>query len=460
MGSRGIEAETVRQLKPLQEVVVHLELAIEALALVLIQVIVENVVRVHHAIRCIVVTWRIERIAQIFQFGDRDITRSLHDSIIHVLEALTSLDEVVLLISVVHRRTECQVVDLMRTTGREGVLSVTVGVSRNDTVILQLRERYEVVALFSSAIERHTVRIAEASVEEVLHVVLNRQIRFDLLRVIVYSTILQGRAIEAGTPRTVLVVSLVTVPTHTEVVLHLRQTHHLLPLQTTVIFDTETFSLLLTTLGSDQDNTIGSTATIKSGSSSTFQDGHALHVVRVHSVSTVTEVITTVQTIAAVNCRVVHGYTINNIERLVGSAQRTDTTDDNRVRRTRVASSRGNLHTSHLTLEARHHVCSTCCSNLVAVNGCSRITQCLCRAFDTHGGHNHLVEGCGIALQEYTHAVLGRHRLRLIAEIRNRDLVLALRQSQREATIYVCQHTSTCSFYLDGSADDGLTVFL
>ena len=422
--------------------------------------VVQNIVWVHHAIRCIVVTWRVEDIVLVFQLNDSDVARSLHDSVIHVLKALTGLHELVLLISIVQRRTECQVLHLVRTTSWECIFLIAVSTGGDDTIVADLRERYKVVTLVSCTIERYTVRVTETSIEEVLHIVLDRQIRLDLLRVVIYSTILQYRTIETWTPRTILIVSLVTVPTHTEVVLHLRQAHHALPLQTTVILNTEALLLLLTSLGSNQDHTIGSTATIEGCSGSTLQDGHVLHVVRVHSVSTVTEVITAVQTVVTENCRVIQGHTINNIQRLVSTTQWADTTNNNWVRRTWVTCSRSNSNTGYLTLQAWHHVCSTGSSNLFTVNGSCWITQSLSRTLDTQGSYNHLVEGLGVALQEYAHAVLGSNSLRQITEITDLQLLAVSRQSNVETTIHVSQHTSTCTNHLNGSTDDGLSVFL
>ena len=126
----------------------------------------------------------------------------------------------------------------MRATCREGILLVAVGISRNDTIVANLRERYEIVALVSSTVERNTVRIAETCIEEVPHVVLNSLVRLDLLRIVVNGTVLQRRTVELRTPGTVLVVGLVSVPTHTEIILHLGQTHDAFPLQTAVILNT------------------------------------------------------------------------------------------------------------------------------------------------------------------------------------------------------------------------------
>ena len=216
----------------------------------------------------------------------------------------------------------------MTTTCRESVLLVAVGLGRYDTIIVNLRQRNEVVAGIGSTVERYAVVITETGIVEVLQVVLDGYIRLDLLAAVVLSTPAQGRTIESWTPRTVLVVGLITVPTHTELVLHLWQAHYLLPLQTAVILYANTFLLLLTALGGDYDYTVGSTATIKCGSSSTLQDGHRLNIVGVNSVSTVTEVVSVIER-GTGNSVVKHRYTVNYVQWLVATANRAETTDYN-----------------------------------------------------------------------------------------------------------------------------------
>ena len=207
----------------------------------------------------------------------------------------------------------------MRTTCRECVSLVAVGIGRNDTVILHLRERNKEVAGISCTVERQAVGVAETGAEEVLHVVLDGHIGLDLLGVVVNSTIPECGTVESRTPGTVLIISLVTVPTHTKFVLHLGQAHYLLPLQATVVLDTQTFSLLLSTLGSNHNYTIGSAATIESGSGSTLKNGHTLHIIRVHHIGTVTKVVAVVKAITTDDGSIVQRHTVHYIERLVGT---------------------------------------------------------------------------------------------------------------------------------------------
>ena len=218
----------------------------------------------------------------------------------------------------------------MAATSRHSVLGAGVGVGGDNTIILDVRQRHEVGALVGSTVERKAVVVAETGLEEVADVVLDGNIRLQVLRVVVNPTVELLRTVEGGTPRTVLNLGLVAIPTHTELVLHLRQAENRLPLQTTVVLNTDAL-LLRALLGGDQDDTCTSTATIQSGSGSAFQHCHRLDIIGVDCVSTVTKVETTVQTVATESSSIVQGHTINNIQRLVATRERTDATDNNRL---------------------------------------------------------------------------------------------------------------------------------
>ena len=192
---------------------------------------------------------------------------------------------------------------------------------------------------------------------------------------------------------------MVAIPTHTELVLHLGQAHYRLPLQATVILDAHTTVLLGTLLGGDQDDTCAGTATVQGGSGSTLQNGHALNVVGVNGAGTVTEVVTAVQTITAVGCRVVQGHTIHNIQRLVATRERAHTTNDNRFGSTGVGRCLSNLDTSHLTGKARHDVVGACLCDDITLNGSGRHTQRLCFALNTHRRNNHLIKSSVVLLK-------------------------------------------------------------
>ena len=123
-----VKTETIGGLEVVQELVVELQLTIEALTLLLILEILNYPIGVGDAVRCLVVTRGVERIAQILQLGDTDITRGLHDGIIHRTTALTSGHETVLLIGVVHVCADRYSLYLLAGVGREGVLGIAVSV--------------------------------------------------------------------------------------------------------------------------------------------------------------------------------------------------------------------------------------------------------------------------------------------------------------------------------------------
>ena len=106
--------------------------------------------------------------------------------------------------------------------------------------------------------------------------------------------------------------------------------------------------ILLRLLGRNQDNTMGSTATIEGRSSRTFQYGHRLDVVRIDGRDTITEVITTSFTSTA-KVGIIQRHTIHHVERLVIACHFCITTKKHAGRTRSTAS--GVLHneTSHLT---------------------------------------------------------------------------------------------------------------
>ena len=122
----SVKTETIGSLEVVQEVVVQLQLAIEALTFLLVLEIIHYPVGVGDAVRCIVITWGVERIVHILQLCDTDIAWGLHDGIVHRATALTSGHEAVLLVSVVHVGADCYSLHLLAGVCREGVLGVAV----------------------------------------------------------------------------------------------------------------------------------------------------------------------------------------------------------------------------------------------------------------------------------------------------------------------------------------------
>ena len=347
----------------------------------------------------------------------------------------------------------------MAAVGREGVLRVAVAVGGHDTIVVNLRQAHVVVVHLVGVAERDAVVVAEARVEEVLRVVLDGLVRLDVLRVVVDGTIAQLRAVELRTPRAVLVVGLVAIPAHTEVVLELRQAQHALPLQATVVLHAHA-GVRAARLRRDENHAVGSAATVEGRSGGTLQDGHVLHVVGVHGVGTVTEVELVVQVVAADHRRVRHGHTVDDVEWLVGAVQRADTTDDDRVRGTRVGRRGANLHTGHLTCQARHDVVGAALGNLLASQRRGRVAQGLGRALDAHGRHHNLVEVRVARAQHDAHVRPGAHLERLHAHIRDAEHALARRNGQREASVTACYRTDVGAHDEHGHAHDRLPIVL
>ena len=99
-----------------------------------------------------------------------------------------------------------------------------------------------------------------------------------------------------------------------------------------------------TFLGSNEDDTVRSTATVDSGCGCVFQYGEGLDIVRVHHRQRVRHTRHTI---------VIHCQTINDNKRVVGCVQRRSTTDTNRSATTRSTTVSSDIHTGHLT---RKHV--------------------------------------------------------------------------------------------------------
>ena len=183
-------------------------------------------------------------------------------------------------------------------------------------------------------IQRYAVRGAHARIEEVLDVVLQSAVLVNQLLVVPDGTVDLGRTVQLGTPRTVLDERLGTVPTLTELILHLRQQADITPLNASVVADLEVaLALLLTALGGDHDHTVGSAATIQSSSGSTLQNGHVLDVVRVDARQTTLGAGMT----HSLTCGLLEGHTVNDIQGLVVTVDRADTADNHAAGSTRVA---------------------------------------------------------------------------------------------------------------------------
>ena len=147
-------------------------------------------------------------------------------------------------------------------------------------MVVRIAQVVSHLVVAAHTIQRNAVRSAKTRVEEVLDVILQSAVLVDQLLVVPDRTIDLRRTVQLRTPRTVLDEGLSSVPTLSELVLHLRQQADVTPLNTSVVADLEVLvALLLTALGGDHDHTVGSAATIQSSSGSTLQHSHRLDIV-------------------------------------------------------------------------------------------------------------------------------------------------------------------------------------
>ena len=290
-----------------------MQLAIEAFAFKLVLKVVEHVIGVGYAVGRVVITRSIEGVAKVFQLNDADVARRLHHVVVHRARLLTRRHEVVALISIVKRCAERKVVHLMASPSRERVLVIAVGIGGYDTILAYLRQTKEEVTSIRCAVKRHAVAIPVPRVEEVAHIVFYWHVTLKVLGALVNVTVAQPRTIETRPPRAVLVVGLVAIPTHTKVVLHLRQAQQRFPLHAAVILYTQSLLGFLARLGGDKYNAVCCSAAIKSRCSCSFKDGHALHVVGIYGTCAVTKVVTAVQSVATHHRIVGQWHAIDNI---------------------------------------------------------------------------------------------------------------------------------------------------
>ena len=290
-----------------------MQLAIEAFAFKLVLKVVEHVIGVSYAVGRVVITRSIEGVAKVFQLNDADVARRLHHVVVHRARLLTRRHEVVALISIVKRCAEREIVHLMTSPSRERVLVIAVGIGGYDAVLAYLRQAEEEVAHVCCAVKRHAIAVPIARVEEIAHVVFYRHVTLKVLCAFVNRSVTQPRTIKARSPGAVLVVGLVAIPTHTKVVLHLRQAQQRFPLHASVILYAQSPLGFLTRLGSDKYNAVCGSAAIKSRCSCSFKDGHALHVVGIYGTCAVTKVVTAVQSVATHHRIVGQRHAIDNI---------------------------------------------------------------------------------------------------------------------------------------------------
>jgi len=332
-----VEAYAVCERKEVEQLVVCLELTPNLVLLVCILPVLELVVRVGGVVGGEVVTRRVERVAQVFLCGYAYVAGNVVERVDR-RELLSAGNCAVFRVGVVDRGAEGELlVGFVAAACRESVLVVRVGAGGIDTVVVNVGERNEVVALVGCAVERHAVVERNARVEEVAYVVLYGTVALNALGVVVNVSVHPFHAVEAGTPRAVLNGYVFSVCALAEHVLHFNQACNLCELDTTVVGNAEAFFVLRTFLGGNHDNAVGSAATVECRCGSALEHCHLGYVVGVDGCCTVTEVVVVVElvlvnTVARRGGGVVDGHTVDDVQRLVVAAQRAETADYDRSR--------------------------------------------------------------------------------------------------------------------------------
>ena len=161
---------------------------------------------------------------------------------------------------------------------------VGILVIRDNAVIFRKRIAQVIghALVIGDAAQSYRMTGAETGLKEVFDVAFDCTVLVDELLVVPDWAIDLCRTVHFRTPRAVLNESLLAIPTLTKLVLELGQIGNCAELNATIIADGEVASLVgCAFLGGDDDDTIGSTATIEGSSGCTFQYCHRLNVVRV-----------------------------------------------------------------------------------------------------------------------------------------------------------------------------------
>ena len=179
-----------------------------------------------------------------------------------------------------------------------------------------------------------------------------------------------------------------------------------------------------TTLGCDDNHTIGSTDTIKCRSSLSFQDVDTFNIIRVDIYRTVGEVRSAHTTIVLNVCanirRTGHRHSVNNVKRSVVTRERTCTTDSDLWRSSRHTTWRLHVQTGHLTLQRSRQIRVGSLRQLIRFYVLNGVTQCFFLAWDTHGCHHNLIQCFRVAFQNnFYHSRFDGNVLRNHSYIRN-----------------------------------------
>ena len=220
-------------------------------------------------------------------------------------------------------------------------------------------------------------------------------------------------------------------------------------------------------LGGDDDSTIRSVRTVKCSSSGTLQHGHRLDIIGVKVITTRREVHCTYgnslcvsKTILRVERRVIHRYTVDNIQRLVVTRQRGHTTQYNLSRSTGKTAGSGNSHTCYTTLQCRYEVCTTRLDDVLSLHVLNRRTHCTGYTLHTElGGHHHVLNLVNVLGEGHAHTLSCLNLLRLITDVRNHE-GCAFGYCQLERTTDTGCGSVVRTLLLNGCTDNTFTGFV
>ena len=217
-------------------------------------------------------------------------------------------------------------------------------------------------------------------------------------------------------------------------------------------------------LGGDDNCTIRSVRTVKCSSGSTFQDGHRLDIIGVKVITTRREVhityrncICNSKTILRAERRVVHRNTVDNVQRLVATRQRSHTTQYNLSRSTGHTRSRRNGHTCYTTLQCRYEIGTTRLDDVLSLNVLNRRTYGTSYTLHTElSRYNNVLDLVNIFKKRNLHSLSGLYLLSLITDVRNHE-GCAFGHCQLERTTETGCDRVVRTLLLNGSTNDTFT---
>ena len=222
-----------------------------------------------------------------------------------------------------------------------------------------------------------------------------------------------------------------------------------------------------TLLGGDDDCTVRSIRTVKCSSCSTLQDGHRLDIIGVKVITTRREVHITYrnnvrycEAVLRIERRVIHRYTIDNVQRLVATRQRGHTTKYYLSRSTGHTRSRGNSHTCYTTLQRRYEVGTTRLDDVLSLHVLNRRTNGTSYTLHTElSGYNNVLNLVNILCESNGHTLSRFNLLRLITDVRNHE-GCAFGYCQLERTTDTGCGSVVRTLLLNGRADNTFAGFV